>query len=171
VRLISSLKFIVDNNVGKLAKWLRMMGYDTLFFKGSDDSRMVSTALDEGRVILTRDTQIMKRRVVTSRRLKAILIKSDKPELQMQQVINDLNLDCQFRPFAICLECNQPLLERSKQQVEGRVPPYVFQTQNQYVECPVCHRIYWRGTHWQRMTSKLKKFGEYQQKEDSDGRI
>jgi uncharacterized protein with PIN domain len=171
VRLISSLKFIVDNNVGKLAKWLRMMGYDTLFFKGSDDSRMVSTALDEGRVILTRDTQIMKRRVVTSGRLKAILIKSDKPELQMQQVINDLNLDCQFRPFAICLECNQPLLERSKQQVEGQVPPYVFQTQNQYVECPVCHRIYWRGTHWQRMTSKLKKFGEYQQKEDSDGRI
>jgi uncharacterized protein with PIN domain len=171
VRLISSLKFIVDNNVGKLAKWLRMMGYDTLFFKGSDDSRMVSTALDEGRVILTRDTQIMKRRVVTSGRLKAILIKSDKPELQMQQVINDLNLDCQFRPFAICLECNQPLLERSKQQVEGQVPPYVFQTQNQYVECPVCHRIYWRGTHWQRMTSKLKKFGEYQQKENSDGRI
>jgi hypothetical protein len=113
----------------------------------------------------------MKRRVVTSGRLKAILIKSDKPELQMQQVINDLNLDCQFRPFAICLECNQPLLERSKQQVEGQVPPYVFQTQNQYVECPVCHRIYWRGTHWQRMTSKLKKFGEYQQKEDSDGRI
>jgi uncharacterized protein with PIN domain len=171
VRLISSLKFIVDNNVGKLAKWLRMMGYDTLFFKGSDDSRMVSTALDEERVILTRDTQIMKRRVVTSGRLKAILIKSDKPELQMQQVINGLNLDCQFRPFAICLECNQPLLERSKQQVEGQVPPYVFQTQNQYVECPVCHRIYWRGTHWQRMTSKLKKFGEYQQKEDSDGRI
>jgi len=171
VRLISSLKFIVDNNVGKLAKWLRMMGYDTLFFKGSDDSRMVSTALDEGRVILTRDTQIMKRRVVTSGRLKAILIKSDKPELQMQQVINDLNLDCQFRPFAICLECNQPLLERSKQQVEGQVPPYVFQTQNQYVECPVCNRIYWRGTHWQRMTSKLKKFGEYQQKENSDGRI
>ena len=171
MRLISSLKFIVDNNVGKLAKWLRMMGYDTLFFSGSDDSRMVSTALNEGRVILTRDTQIMKRRVVTSGRLKAILIKSDKPELQMQQVINDLNLDCQFRPFAICLECNQPLLERSKQQMEGRVPPYVFQTQNQYVECPVCHRIYWRGTHWQRMTSKLKKFEEYQQKENSDGRI
>jgi hypothetical protein len=113
----------------------------------------------------------MKRRVVTSGRLKAILIKSDKPELQMQQVINDLTLDCQFRPFAICLECNQPLLERSKQQVGGRVPPYVFQTQNQYVECPVCHRIYWRGTHWQRMTSKLKKFEEYQQKENSDGRI
>jgi len=110
----------------------------------------------EGRVILTRDTQIMKRRVVTSGRLNAILILSDKPELQMHQVINDLNLNCQFRPFSICLECNQPLAERSKQEVEGRVPPYVFQTQHQYMECPACHRIYWRGTHWQAMTKKLE---------------
>jgi len=134
------------------------MGYDTLFFTGTDDSRMIATALAEGRVILTRDTQIMKRGVVTSGQLKAILIKSDEPEQQMHQVIDTLNLDCRFRPFAICLECNQPLLERSKQQVKDRVPPYVFQTQNQYMECPACHRIYWRGTHWQAMTRKLKRF-------------
>lgn len=134
------------------------MGYDTLFFDGINDSRMIATALAEGRVILTRDTQIMRRRVVTSGRLKAILIKGDEPELQMRQVIDALNLDCQFRPFTICLECNQPLEERSKQQVKDLVPPYVFQTQSQYMACPACHRIYWRGTHWQAMTKKLKKF-------------
>jgi len=100
----------------------------------------------------------MKRGIVTSGRLKAILIEGDKPELQICQVIESLNLDCQFQPFTICLECNQALLERSKQQVEDRVPPYVFQTQNQYMECPNCHRIYWRGTHWQRMSEKLEKF-------------
>ncbi len=144
--------------MGKLAKWLRIMGYDTLFFDGINDSRMIATALAEGRVILTRDTQIMKRRVVTSGQLKAILIKGDEPELQMHQVIDSLNLDCQFRPFTICLECNQPLVERSKRQVKDLVPPYVFQTQNQYMECPACHRIYWRGTHWQTMTKKLKQF-------------
>jgi len=158
VRLINNLKFIVDNNVGKLAKWLRIMGYDTLFFNGSDDSRMIATALAEGRVILTRDTQIVRRRVVTNGQLKVILLKSDEPEQQMHQVIDTLNLDCQFRPFTICLECNQPLLDRSKQQVKDLVPPYVFQTQSQYMECPACHRIYWRGTHWQAMTKKLKKF-------------
>jgi len=134
------------------------MGYDTLFFDGINDSRMIATALAEGRVILTRDTQIMKRRVITSGQLKAILIKGDELELQMHQVIDSLNLDCQFRPFTICLECNQPLVERSKQQVKELVPSYVFQTQSQYVECPTCHRIYWRGTHWQAMTKKLKKF-------------
>jgi len=151
-------KFFADNNVGKLAKWLRMMGYDTRFFNGSNDSHMVAIALAEGRVILTRDTQIMRRRVVTSGQLKAILIRGDKPEQQMHQVIDSLNLDCQFRPFSICLECNQPLLPRSKEQVKDLVPPYVFQTQVKYVECPTCHRIYWRGTHWQAMTEKLKKF-------------
>ena len=156
--LISELKFIVDNNVGKLAKWLRIMGYDTLFFSSHNDSHMVATALAEGRVILTRDTQIMKRRVVTSGRLKAILIQNDKPELQMHQVIDTLNLDCQFRPFTICLECNQPLVVRTKQEVKDLVPPYVFQTQNQYMECLACHRIYWRGTHWQAMTQNLEKF-------------
>jgi len=158
--LINHPKFIVDHNVGKLAKWLRLMGYDALFFDGSDDSQLIATALAEGRVILTRDTQIMKRGIVTSGRLKAILIEGDKPELQICQVIESLNLDCQFQPFTICLECNQALLERSKQQVEDRVPPYVFQTQNQYMECPNCHRIYWRGTHWQAMNKKLEKLME-----------
>jgi len=158
VRLINNLRFIVDNNVGKLAKWLRIMGYNTLFFNGSNDSRMIAIALAEERAVLTKDTQIMKRRVVTSGRLKAILIQSDEPELQIYQVIDSLHLDCQFKPFTICLECNQPLLEKSKQQVKDLVPPYVFQTQSQYMECPTCHRIYWRGTHWQAMTKKLRKW-------------
>jgi hypothetical protein len=136
------------------------MGYDTKFFNGSNDAHMIATALAEGRVILTRDTQIMKRRVVTGGQLKAILIQSDDPEQQMHQVIATLNLDCQSRPFTICLECNQPLVERNKQQVKDLVPPYVFQTQSQYMECPACHRIYWRGTHWQAMTRKLKKLTE-----------
>jgi uncharacterized protein with PIN domain len=100
----------------------------------------------------------MKRRLVTSGQLKAILITSDEPEQQIRQVIGSLNLDCQSKPFTICLECNQPLVERSKEDVEDLVPPYVFKTQSQYMQCPTCHRIYWRGTHWQAMTKKLKEF-------------
>ena len=158
ISLIKELKFIVDNNVGKLAKWLRMMGYDAVLFDGSDDSYLVAKALAEDRIILTRDTQIMKRGVITSGRLKAILINSDEPESQIRQVIDTLNLDCRLRLFTLCLECNQPLEERSKDQVKDRVPPYVFLTQKQYMECPACHRIYWRGTHWKAMTEKLKRF-------------
>jgi uncharacterized protein with PIN domain len=158
VRLINAPKFIVDCNVGKLAKWLRLMGYDTRFFSGSDDSQLVTIAQAEGRVILSRDTQIMKRRVITSGQLKAVLIHSDAPELQIYQVIDALSLDCRFRPFTICLECNQVLVERSKGEVKDLVPPYVFQTQSQFMQCPACQRIYWRGTHWRAMIQTLKKF-------------
>ena len=143
-----SLRFIVDQNVGKLARWLRMMGYDTRFFTGQDDGQMIDIAQKETRVILTRDTQIMKRRVVTGGQIKAVLLEDDAPELQMRQVIETLSLSPRFRPFSICLECNQPLEARSRRQVKDRVPPYVFRTQRQYMACPACHRVYWQGTHW-----------------------
>lgn len=158
VRQIDAPKFVVDNNVGKLARWLRMMGYDAAFFSGSDDSAMIATARAQGRVILTRDTRIMKRRLITSGRLRAILITSDEPEQQIKQVRDALNLELKFRPFSLCLECNQPLVERSREQVKERVPPYVFKTQDKYMECPACHRLYWRGTHWQAMTRRLDRF-------------
>jgi uncharacterized protein with PIN domain len=153
----NDLKFMVDSNVGKLARWLRMMGYNTRFFNGSNDSQMVREALEEGRVILTRDTQIMKRRVVSTGKLKVILISNDDPHQQIRQVIVSLKLDMAY-PFTICLECNQPLEEKNPAQVKNRVPLYVFQTQRQYMECPACHRIYWRGTHWQAMTLQLQEF-------------
>ncbi len=152
---MSAAKFIVDHNVGKLVRWLRMMGYDTLFFSGDDDSDMIAQALAEDRVILTRDTRIMERQLVTSGRLKAVLIDSEQPRQQMRQVLNFLGLDTRFQPFSRCLECNRLLVARNRQQVKERVPPYVWQTQEQYMECPGCGRIYWRGTHWQAMTRKL----------------
>lgn len=143
-----------------------MMGYDALFFNGSDDAGMITTALAGDRVILTRDTGILQRRLVTSGRLKAILINSDRVDVQMKQVIDTLNLDIHYKPFTICLECNQPLAEISREQVKERVPPYVFKTQQQYMECPACQRIYWRGTHWRAMNSRLEKLLQYQPQEE-----
>lgn len=150
-------RFIVDHNVGKLAQWLRMMGYDSLFFDGQDDAHMLARALAEDRVVLTRDSGIMKRRVISSGQLKAVLIDSAEPERQMRQLIATLDLKCQLKPFTLCLECNRPLVERRREEVKDRVPPYVYQTQHQYMECPDCQRIYWRGTHWQAMTKTLEK--------------
>ena len=152
------IKFIVDNNVGKLAKWLRIIGYDALLFTEQDDGEMVKLALAQNRVILTKDTQIMRRRLVTSGRLKAILIEDDDSKAQLQQIVEDLDLDYQFRPFSICPECNQNLVERDKEEVRDLVPPYVFETQSLYMECPSCRRIYWRGTHWQAMIQELERF-------------
>ncbi len=155
--MAENLKFIADHNVGKLAQWLRLMGYDTLFFAGEDDSQMVAIARAENRIILTRDTGVMHRRIITQGRLKAVLITSDDAETQLRQLITDLKLDCAFKPFTRCLVCNQPLVARTRDEVKDRVPPYVFRTQSQYMECPHCRRIYWRGTHWQAMTHRLER--------------
>ncbi len=134
-----------------------MLGFDSLFFDGEDDSQLVKRALAEGRVLLTRDTGIMKRRIVTSGRLKAVLLQSEQPEEQMQQLIAALDIKNQCQPFTVCLECNQPLSGKSPSEVKNKVPPYVYKTQNQYMECPQCRRIYWRGTHWQAMLTRMEK--------------
>lgn len=156
------IKFIVDNNVGKLARWLRVIGYDTLLFKEKDDSKMIELALNEGRVILTRDTQITKRRLVTDGKLKALLIKHDEPKAQLQETVKALNLDYYFRPFSLCLECNQMLIPRRREEVQNLVPSRVFETQKQYMECPSCRRIYWQGTHWQAMVKELRELTQGQ---------
>jgi len=157
---ISERKFIVDHNVGKLTRWLRIMGYDTLFFNGENDSEMVARAYADGRIILTKDTEIMQRRVITYGHLNAILIKSEEPERQINQMINELDLDCRFKSFSLCLECNQPLKVVCKEKVEDMVPAHVFQTQSEYMQCPACHRIYWKGTHWEVMNRKLDRLME-----------
>ncbi len=154
---------MVDHNVGKLARWLRMMGFDSLFFTGEDDSQMVKQALAEGRILLTRDTGIMQRRVVNNGRLKAVLFTSEEPEQQMRKVVSEFNLKEQSKPFTICLEDNQPLVSVSPADIKERVPPYVYRTQTQYMECPACHRVYWRGTHWLAMLHRLEKLANIEE--------
>lgn len=150
------IKFIADNNVSKLARWLRLIGYDTLLFREKDDGQMIKIALSENRVILTKDTQFMKRRLVTNGTLRTIHITQDDPKLQVQEVVRTLNLNYHFKPFSLCLECNQVLIARGKEDVKSLIPAHVFETQTQYTECPTCHRIYWPGTHWQAMVKKLQ---------------
>lgn len=163
------MKFIVDSNAGKLARWLRIIGYDALFFNNIEDAHLIDIALREERVVLTRDTQIMRRRVIIEKRIKAILLQHDDPKEQLRQVIKKLNLDCHLRHFTRCLECNQNLLPKTKEDIRELVPPFVFRTQTQYMQCPSCLRIYWRGTHWQRMMNELDKIAADKNTEEVTG--
>ncbi len=140
------------------------MGYDALFFNSIDDAQLIDIALKEGRVVLTKDTQILRRRPVTNGQLRVILPRNDDPKEQLRQVVEELNLDCCLRQFTRCLECNQSLVTRSKEEVKELVPPYVFHTQTQYMQCPACLRVYWRGTHWQRMKKELEGLTEEERK-------
>jgi uncharacterized protein with PIN domain len=162
-----NLKFIADHNVAKLGRWLRMIGYDTTVFNESDDWQMIRIALAENRIIITRDTGVMKRRVITSGRLKALLVISDEPEEQIRQVIKTFQLDNQ-KSLTLCLECNATLVPIDRESAKQRVPSYVYKTQNQFVDCPICHRVYWQGTHWNAMKQKLKKLDFSNNKADDE---
>ena len=148
--------FLVDINAVKLARWLRLLGYDAEVLPGADDNRLIALALKESRVLLTRDTQIMLRRIVTTGKLKALLLQYDDPKQQLNQVVAAIGLNYNFGPFTRCLECNKPLVNRSKEEVRGLVPPYVFDTQVEFKQCSDCKRIYWRGTHWQNMNREME---------------
>jgi uncharacterized protein with PIN domain len=154
IKMVTS--FIVDINAGKLAKYLRIMGYDTLLFREQDDSIMVKTALRDSRIILTKDGEILKRRLVSGGKIRAIHLQSDDSHQQALQVIALLHLDAECNAFSRCIECNALLLPVGKDEVHNMVPPHVFQTQNHYMRCPGCSRIYWKGTHWQAMCRQLK---------------
>ncbi len=147
-------RFVVDVNVGRLAKWLRVLGYDTLFQSDMEDNELVRIALRESRIILTRDSGFTERRVVTTGLLKVVLIQHDDLKSQLRQVIGSLNLDSQ-REFSRCIRCNELLVSISRESAKGQVPPYVYETQTEFMECSLCSRIYWRGTHWANMYREL----------------
>ena len=143
-------RFLADCNVGKLARWLRALGYDATYHARIGDAELVAQALAEGRVLLTRDSDLMQRRPVASGAVRTILLRSDQVEPQLRQVKEGLGLDL-GQALTRCLECNTELEPKTPAEVAERVPPYVRATQVRYSECPTCSRVYWAGTHWARM--------------------
>jgi hypothetical protein len=138
------IKFIADEMLGKLAKWLRTIGYDTLYYNdGGADSGLVQRSLEEDRIILTRDTRLVERKLARN----YVLIKSDNVWEQFEQVVKELALDTKSRLFTRCLICNKELMSVDKTSVRDLVPVYTYQTQNEFYKCPDCKRVYWPGTH------------------------
>jgi uncharacterized protein with PIN domain len=144
------MKFLADNMLGRLATWLRLLGYDTAYERDATDAQLARIARAENRVLLTRDVELTRRRGVRS-----VLIESEQAEEQVRQVFHVLNLTAR-EAFSRCAECNSLLEQVSKDAVHGQVPPYVFHTQERFRRCPRCARIYWRGTHWARIVGQMQ---------------
>ncbi len=149
------MRFIVDAMLGTLARWLRTLGYDALFDPTWDDDALVRIARAEQRVLLTRDTQLLRRR-----NLCALYITSQRWDEQIRQVLRELPLPPPA-PLTRCLTCNTPLEDMLRSEAWGLVPPYVFVRHQRFRFCPDCQRVYWQGTHWDRMQRSIEEFVAY----------
>ncbi len=146
------MKFIVDSMLGRLAKWLRIIGCDTLYFQEISDREFVSIALKEDRFILTRDTLLVKRKNVKD----YLLVEGDHFRDQLCFVVKRLNLNPNAGILTRCIWCNSPLEDVYKNDIKLRVPDYVFETQDLFRMCQLCNKVYWGATHRDRIKQELK---------------
>jgi uncharacterized protein with PIN domain len=137
--------------VGKLARWLRVLGVDVAYSNTYEDDEIIRIATAENRIVLTRDTGLAARRPA----VRFILIESDDYTQQIDQVIREFGLR-HFEVFSRCLECNVVLSAVSKESVFERVPPYVYLTQERFAVCPSCNRVFWHGTHADQMLKRIR---------------
>ena len=146
------VRLLADGMLGKLAKWLRLLGYDTAYDNVASDAELARRARAEGRVLLTRDRELSKRRG-----LRTLLIESEVLEEQVRQVQEHLPPPPQ-PPLSRCAVCNSALDSVSPAQIADRVPPYVLRTHSEFRRCPGCGRVYWPGSHLDKMGDQMNKF-------------
>jgi len=138
--------FAADRTLGKLAKWLRILGFDTIF-ESDVSHKAFYEHLEQERVLLTRSTKIRDR--LGGKRL--VFIEADNVFDQLRQVLGELAITHKdICVFSICLHCNSPIVGINKQVIFGRVPDYIWETHDEFSTCRLCERIYWSGSHMER---------------------
>jgi uncharacterized protein with PIN domain len=148
-------KFIVTQELGKLAKWLRILGYDCVYYKKKEVPDLIIQTLRDKRILLARSSALEKYKGI-----REVIIKSDHVEEQVEQVIREVGLVLdEEKLFQRCVECNSPLEDLPKEKAKEKVPDYVFQTQEQFKRCPKCDKIFWKGTHWDMVGKWLEQRG------------
>ncbi len=143
-------RFVADVMLGKLARWLRALGHDTLYFRDASDSRLLGIALREGRHLLTRDAALAARAGTAG-----LLVHAEALDEQLREVVAACGLTARV-PLSRCLECNGTLHPREPAEVRDRVPPYTLATQPGFWECEGCGRVFWAGTHARGILSRIE---------------
>lgn len=143
--------FVADCHLGKLAKYLRLMGFDTLYFSQIDDNDLITLALEQDRIILTRDRALSERKNVP-----VLFLESKETRQQLQTLISRFRLKEHPAPFSRCIVCNSPLQVVEKSKVLHRLPEKVKRYFAHFEYCPICDRVYWHGDHYRNMKQFLE---------------
>jgi uncharacterized protein with PIN domain len=148
----NEIRFAADRMLGRLAKWLRIVGYDVIYGRHLSGHGLIRAARADGRLILTRDRSLARKQPPPF-----VFIESDNYIEQLRQILRDCDLHPGASIFARCLVCNSRLLPRAKESVKTLVPAYVFATQERFSWCGRCQKLYWPATHQQKMLDALGK--------------
>ena len=140
-------RFVLDNHLGRLAAYLRMLGFDCLYQNDYEDSQMAEIARQEARILLSRDRRLLMRKSVTD----GYCLRSLDPLTQLTEVIQRFELASRLHPFHRCLRCNHLLEPVGKDEVLERLEPLTKQYFEEFHICPACGQIYWKGSHYERM--------------------
>ena len=146
------MKFLVDRMLGKLAKALRLLGYDAIYYQGEDLTQLIRLAREQDRVILTRNMKLSGRKPED----RVVRITQDHPELQLRELYEKGHIALsEEKSFSRCLVCNILLYGMTRKEVEGKVPDFIFHNYQEFYRCSRCGRIYWPGSHQQNMQKRI----------------
>jgi hypothetical protein len=144
-------RFVLDGHLGRLAAYLRMLGFDTLYTPDAEDERLARLASDEKRILLTRDRGLLKRNLVA----RGYCVRQDDPHAQVMEIVERFDLRSASAPFTRCLRCNGLLEAVNKTDVIQQLQLNTLQFYNEFHRCTLCGQVYWKGSHYQRMQRLL----------------
>ncbi|BDG09444.1 Mut7-C ubiquitin/RNAse domain-containing protein [Anaeromyxobacter paludicola] len=150
---LREVRFVLDGHLGRLARHLRMLGFDTAWRNDAPDDELARISAEEHRILLTRDRGLLKRRIVTH----GYLVRASDPREQLTEVLRRLDLHGAIAPFRRCLRCNGLLEPVAKAKVESALPPAVRREHEDFRRCDSCGRVYWAGSHHRRMTQLVSE--------------
>jgi uncharacterized protein with PIN domain len=150
---LSDPRFLVDVNLGKLARYLRLAGFDTVYHTHAKDDDLVEQMLEEDRALLSRDRKLLMRKVVTC----GYLPRSDQAAIQLEEVFRRFDLFDETDPYSRCVHCNGVLQSVPKEQVLDQLEPLTKRHFDTFSQCPNCGQVYWAGSHRRRLDSRVKE--------------
>ena len=149
--ICNPMKFIVDCMLGKLAKWLKILGFDALYFSKIEDEELLTIAQQQRRILLTRDTGLIEK----AKDVETLFLESEEWREQVKQVLETFDLWEKVDPHTRCIDCNVKLKNLARKNAKNLVTPFVYKHADSFALCPGCGRVFWRGTHFKDMEFKI----------------
>lgn len=150
---LREIKFILDGHLAKLARYLRMLGFDSLHENTYSDAKIAEISVRDNRIVLTRDHGLLKRRIITHGRC----VRNIESRKQLLEIMRWLDLSGAAQPFSRCIRCNEQLKSVSKQEIEAQLQPDTRRYYQQFWQCSGCGHIYWKGSHFHKMQQMVSE--------------